>query len=1040
MRRSRRLSLVFSLPLLTFCCLQVSAQTTASAPSASGITAPSDAEISIPGPLHSFLRMAGISQEVSPDEVLPLLARNVVLRGHIQTNPNKPGKPTEFLLLTKRYLQQAREMQALAGPEHTIRVAGCADAGPLLEILGYRFGQPCGPNTALETADPDRAFLTIDSGFPLVDLEEAMRGGTSFTYDYSPSVVPVLFTARDWETEVKEARPHDVVDALLSDPQLARLYWALSHNDAATAMQLYKSPGLKTLVHSASVLDFYGSHIYVHSGRVVVPGGAAAERAWAGLVGAKPENPGEFVEHLITKDQGWLAAYYDALASAPREQQAYFTQGQRLERCFEALKQPGISSSAARPAFRPAPSLVLLASRLALDADGRPHAPGGLDAWRDILRGKSDSKIAHEWGGRAADWKTSDQLVEAMFALSREYAPDGPLALYSQLNEIDRHRSSENRLSAATVRLLAEQFSRFGDQYRVFSEFGALNDASITRFLSVVQSLDRISNHSLRANAVGIFQSNVSLWQIFARQGQLPSEQLNQAWQDAIAPFAEVKTSAQLFDAGQSSFSSLVRAATGNAVFNQDNVISLLAGPPSLAPEDQRVHHLLENRIRTVLDDQRLVTLDTLFALGDGLNGMAKGKADVGADMLLPLVGEIREFEMPRAIFTATERAEWSSGQIDNAHIALQARSDLMKVIQAPGSPAALADARGELSPFLRDTLVGLNYAYFEPPGDQILHTNPLFVRSHDFSGDVTLNGSQTWQVPTLMGQGESAGGGGHLAGSLADLPYVLARSDENFVVPENVQALIWDEMVPSLLVNASLPHWWGISRNELHAVALYQRTGEEILSASAADETARQRTLDILSERMPPQRLGRVETSLLSGHPDDALAMVTPADTFYLAVEFRRRFADSTTAWGAAGGELQQLASCCAPEISADRLAHDFGAPHPVLASTYASEMLNVKPFSSFMGFPSRLLAESWESSNLYWARLLDEKGLPPVMLNQLVPQLTLRMTQRLFATDIEDWPAVLRAMRATGEEFRQGHLPSSVPAAARNLPPGEN
>jgi hypothetical protein len=38
----------------------------------------------------------------------------------------------------------------------------------------------------------------------------------------------------------------------------------------------------------------------------------------------------------------------------------------------------------------------------------------------------------------------------------------------------------------------------------------------------------------------------------------------------------------------------------------------------------------------------------------------------------------------------------------------------------------------------LRDALVGLNYAYYEPPNAQILHINPLFVRSHDFLG-ITL-------------------------------------------------------------------------------------------------------------------------------------------------------------------------------------------------------------------------------------------------------------------------------------------------------------
>src|SRR5437667_11904369 len=39
-------------------------------------------EVVIPGPLRSFLRMAGISQKVSSEELLPLLARNVFAQGY----------------------------------------------------------------------------------------------------------------------------------------------------------------------------------------------------------------------------------------------------------------------------------------------------------------------------------------------------------------------------------------------------------------------------------------------------------------------------------------------------------------------------------------------------------------------------------------------------------------------------------------------------------------------------------------------------------------------------------------------------------------------------------------------------------------------------------------------------------------------------------------------------------------------------------------------------------------------------------------------
>ena len=172
----------------------------------------------------------------------------------------------------------------------------------------------------------------------------------------------------------------------------------------------------------------------------------------------------------------------------------------------------------------------------------------------------------------------------------------------------------------------------------------------------------------------------------------------------------------------------------------------------------------------------------------------------------------------------------------------------------------------------------------------------------------------------------------------------------------------------------------------------------------------------------MLPQESEKVEEALRRGHPELALSHLTPADTFYLAAEFRRRFAEGQQYWGRAGQELDELSRRFPDEVSCERLSRDFGVPHPALAQTYARELINVKPFPTFMGYSSRLMAESWESNNLYWARLADESGYPPAMLHVLIPQLTRRMVEKIFATHLEDWPALLRALRETGEEFRQG------------------
>ena len=53
-------------------------------------------------------------------------------------------------------------------------------------------------------------------------------------------------------------------------------------------------------------------------------------------------SPGEFVIRLLAKDQGWLAAYFDALARVSPEQQARLTQGNRLKNLYDGIPGGGV--------------------------------------------------------------------------------------------------------------------------------------------------------------------------------------------------------------------------------------------------------------------------------------------------------------------------------------------------------------------------------------------------------------------------------------------------------------------------------------------------------------------------------------------------------------------------------------------------------------------------------------------------------------------------------------------------------------------------
>ena len=990
--------------------------------------APPSSPLAIPGPLQPFLRLAAVSRSVMPEEVLPLLSHQVVLQGY--GSESRPSAPTEYLILLRRYVEQARELHALAGADGNLRVSNCNDAQPLLSAIGYRFLQPCGPKATLETADPRRAFTIVDSGFPLAELESSLQDGKPFVYPYSNTPVPVLFDSGVWMECDRNKNHKDLLDALLGDPALARLYWALAQIDEETRSALRLNPGLERLLPLAPLLDFYGEQLRIRSGRVLVPGGPQAESAWQNLVGVSPHSPGDFVVALFTKDDGWLAPYYDALSRVSGPQVAYFTEPHRLVRFYQALRGRNIPPNPAKTVFRPDPGLMLLVTRMPLDEDGQPHIPGNLGVWSEVLRGWNDPKIARDWARRGDRLATREQFIEYLFGLSPHELSKGPLHAYLALGEIDRGRSGDKPLSPQTTLLLARQFMTFSDQYLVFTEFHALNDASITELINTAEAVDRLSDPTLRAEARGMVQAQSGLWQILARQGQIPPADLNNSWQRVLRPFADIHSSPELYDATRTSLTDLMRAATGETQVSQDEIIELMAGPKSTNPKRAQIRARIADRMRVVLEAQRLVPLDTLLALGDGLLQVAQGKGQAGT--LVPLAEELGEFEMPKPIFSTGEKIEWTTAHFGDAHTRSEMDTNIMGVLKTPGAPKEMANARGRLVPFLRDFLTGLNYAYYEPPGAQMLHNNPLFIRRHDFSGEVSRGSDPPWSSPELVGRGDTSGGGVRLTGGLPRLAYALAQVEQEFIVPKNVQSLIWEDLVPSLVNSAVLPRWWQVTPQELHAVALYQQFGEELLSSAAQEASLRDRVVDILSHRLLSRRLGQLEKDLDAGHGEEAIPRLAPAETFYLALEFQRQYPAEMTRWGKAGEEIQKLTQEDPQEINGQRLSEDFGVPHPALAQTNARELLNLLPFPTFLGYSSYLLAESWESNNLFWARLADEKGLPPETLHQLVPTLTQRMVENIFATHLDDWPALLRALRETGKEFREGKLESLTKTSA--------
>jgi hypothetical protein len=384
--------------------------------------------------------------------------------------------------------------------------------------------------------------------------------------------------------------------------------------------------------------------------------------------------------------------------------------------------------------------------------------------------------------------------------------------------------------------------------------------------------------------------------------------------------------------------------------------------------------------------------------------------------LIARLTGRVSEIQLPRPALSTAEKTTVAFGYWVDKHIEDQRRLNLRAVVERAGNDAEkLKDARGLLAPLLRDTLLASNYAYYAPPGSQILYTNPVFVRSHDFIGAQGSN--HLWRPTEVLGSGWPSSAGGRLVGSLSTLPYALAEAEQNFLVPAQTQALIWTDLVPQMILSAKIPRWWDVTPSQVHWVGLHTRYGRELLAESAFDPELRERVRETLSELASPARTQSIIRLLESGNAREAVDRVTPSELFLLAREMapRQPLDDSPLAAG-----IRQLAKDSPKDVNYEAISRAFGSPKPTLANSYEPELMNLRTFPTLMGYSSRIMAESWESNALYWAALADELALRPAELNVRIPEWTGKVVEHIFASHLEDWPAVLKSLRLVGEDVR--------------------
>jgi hypothetical protein len=251
----------------------------------------------------------------------------------------------------------------------------------------------------------------------------------------------------------------------------------------------------------------------------------------------------------------------------------------------------------------------------------------------------------------------------------------------------------------------------------------------------------------------------------------------------------------------------------------------------------------------------------------------------------------------------------------------------------------------------------------------------------------------------------------------LIALPYALAEAEQNFLTPKREQALIWADLVPQIIAGVTVNRWRNITPNQVRWVALHLQRGRALLAMAALNSQVEPRVLDSLRVYLQPSSVEWIDDHLFTGDFENTVAHV-PSSVLY-AIASDRALKDLQP--DLASLALDELANQHLAELEPAAIGRAFGTPKPTLTHSFRPGLLYLRTFPALMGYSSRVLAESWESNNLYYAALADEAGVPTALLDSYVPEWNRAAIENIFATHLEDWPALLRSLGALAANVRQ-------------------
>jgi hypothetical protein len=408
-------------------------------------------------------------------------------------------------------------------------------------------------------SERDPAFARFEAW--LRDTTTAPADGQA---DVVGDLVPLPAPLEFWrESGLEDARPDDIVRAVLRTRSAAFLYMALLSMDADTRAWLVDRP---RLVRRWSAVDrgallMAAPYLRVASGRCELPGGPDLAGVWADLVGADPDAAEACVEAVLRAHSGHLPFLLEIVATLSAEQQrAAFQQQVRLKPDTTTTAKPDTTATLTaarallaavrqlsgawrpgeRPFSRPSPDPALLLTQIGVDDRGRLALPGGRRFWEFVLD-DDDVRVADE-AARAA-WSEPQPMTAAWLVDRLARTPiDAQVDVYHQVLFAARLLADEPASEAAAVATAIRAHATFAPLTRVLERLEIGDAATLARVARQADALSRAGQDWQSRARLVQWQAMFALLDRFAHHGILSAAERTAAIDALTAPVTSSST------------------------------------------------------------------------------------------------------------------------------------------------------------------------------------------------------------------------------------------------------------------------------------------------------------------------------------------------------------------------------------------------------------------------------------------------------------------------------------------------------------------